>query len=104
MATFGTPTLGPPLLPGRPGPVTLIAAVGIALGALGLLLAVIMLFAAEGSADNATIMLVMAVVYGLLGAMQLTAALGLWQVKPWGRTFQLALSWIGASTSRRSRT
>jgi hypothetical protein len=64
-------------------------------GALALLLAVIMLLAAAGTKSDAGLMVGLGAVYGLLGAAQLAAGLGLWTLRPWGRALQVALSWLG---------
>ena len=82
----------------RPGIVTLLAVLQL-IGATASLLAALVMMAATvvGGSQNQSqpgIML-LALVFGALGAAQLVCGLGLLKLKAYGRTLQLVFAWVG---------
>ena len=77
----------------RPAVITLLAVLNGIGGPLLLLLGFFALLggAAEGDALGATL----SVIYLVIGGVQLACAVGLWQLRPWGRQLQIGLSVFG---------
>ena len=84
-----------PVTAKRPGIVTLLAVLQLGQGAFLLLVAMVCVaVAAQHSADSVAVA-VAGVLFGLLGALQVACGIGLWNLKGYGRTIQLAFAWIG---------
>jgi double zinc ribbon protein len=49
----------------------------------------------EGDTSGAGVAAFVGVVFLALGGLQVVCGIGLWKLKPYGRTIQLVLSWIG---------
>ena len=82
----------------RPGIVTLLAVLQFFGGGVWMLAAVaclVMAVVGSGQPQNDAVMLVVAVVCGAIGGLQLACGHGLWNLKPLGRTLQIVFSWIG---------
>ncbi len=82
----------------RPAIVSLLAVLQIIGGAFWMLGAIVGLVRAvlgSGEPQADAIMLVVAVVCGVIGGLQLACGAGLWQLKPIGRTLQVVFAWIG---------
>ncbi|MGH9390027.1 MAG: hypothetical protein ACRD1Z_10455, partial [Vicinamibacteria bacterium] len=81
----------------RPAVISLLAVLHFLLGPLmllGGLVAVAVSFSSEGSAERGLMMGVGAF-YALFGALSIVCAIGLWNLKSYGRTIQLVYSFIG---------
>lgn len=76
----------------RPGLISVIAVLDILGGCLVLFAAVAILLTAR---DESGFMVGLGGIYLLLGGGQLAAGIGLWTLKPWGRTLQIVFSVIG---------
>jgi hypothetical protein len=89
---------GPPALSAtgfvRPALITLVAVLQF-IGAGVSLLAAAAYFAVAALGDTPGVVLIGAAMLGASGAVQLACAIGLWRLRPWGRTIALVLSWIG---------
>ena len=82
----------------RPPIITLLAILQFIGGGVWVLAGIALLATAvigSGQPQGDAAMLVAAVVLCGLGALQLTCGLGLWHLKPSGRTLQLVFAWIG---------
>jgi len=76
----------------RPGGISVLAVLNILGGAFSLLagLAIMTTSTEEGAA-----VVGFGVVYLLIGGIQITTGIGLWNLRPWGRTLQIVLACIG---------
>lgn len=99
-STCGAPTSGgvQPAVLKRPAIITVLAILQFIGGGIWVLGAIAMLAVAvigSGQPQGDAVMLVVAVVMGAIGGLQLTCGVGLWNLKPSGRTLQLVFAWIG---------
>jgi hypothetical protein len=78
----------------RPGLISLIAVLQFG-GAGMLLLAAAAYIVLDVTGDAPAAALIVAAVCGAGGAFQLACGLGLWRLRPWGRTLALVSSWVG---------
>ncbi len=82
----------------RPAIISLLAVlqfIGGAFWMLGAIVALVRAVIGSGEPQADAIMLVLAVVCGVIGGLQLACGAGLWQLKPIGRTLQIVFAWIG---------
>jgi type II secretory pathway pseudopilin PulG/uncharacterized membrane protein (DUF2068 family) len=80
----------------RPGVITLIAVLHFIGAAVAALLVLSALWGvSRASSDGPIFTIIMAIVCTAIGTVQLIAGMGLWSMRPWGRTFQIVLSSIG---------
>lgn len=80
----------------RPGAITLLAVLQF-IGGPVLIVSAVAVAAAPAFADTGNAVATVAVAIALLGCgvLELVCGIGLWQLKRYGRTIQLALSWVG---------
>jgi hypothetical protein len=77
----------------RPGLVTLLAVLQF-IGA-GVSVIVCLLLALPASRESPPAMVLLAVLFGGAAAIQAACGVGLWKLKPWGRTLQIVLAAVG---------
>lgn len=87
----GAPVSPTTLVLKRPSIVTLLAVLNFLGAGAGLLFAVVVFAFARDASDAFVIGFLIAT----LALLQLRCGLGLWDLKPYGRTLQLVLAWIG---------
>jgi general secretion pathway protein G len=83
----------PETLVKRPALVTLLAVLDAIGGAVALLAGIAVLLLGLSSGDALSVAL--ALIYLVLGGASLACAIGLWRLRPWGRTLAIALSIVG---------
>ena len=79
----------------RPAVVTVLAVLQFLGAAIWLLAAIMTAAAAAMDAEQAGVAAGIAIVVAGAGALQLSCGLGLWRLRPHGRTLQLVFAWIG---------
>lgn len=89
----GTP-VGGRATPKRPTLVTVLALLHLLGAAFGLLVGIVAVTSAGADSAGALEAVVGLVLLGL-GVVQLACGIGLWMLKPWGRTLQIALAVVG---------
>ena len=86
-----------PVVVKRPAIVTLLAVLQWLGAGLWLLLAasLLMFLPASGGSDDAMVAMGVGTFFAVLSALQILCGVGLWNLRPWGRTMQLVFAWIG---------
>jgi type II secretory pathway pseudopilin PulG len=79
----------------RPVAISILAVLQFIAAALWLAAALVTIVVALGTANRDPFVALVVLFLGGLGALQLTCGIGLWRLKGFGRTIQLALSWLG---------
>ena len=77
----------------RPSGITVLAVLN-ALGA-ALMIPIALLVLATARGEEAAVMIGVGILYLVAGALSLAAAVGLWKLRPWGRSLQIGLSVFG---------
>jgi ribosomal protein L40E/type II secretory pathway pseudopilin PulG len=77
----------------RPAGITVLAVLNGIGAAIMLLFAVLVVTTARG--DEAPLMIGIGIAYLIAGVLALAAAIGLWKLRPWGRSLQIGLSIFG---------
>ena len=100
LASTVPPSTGPAFGPGPPlarhGAVTVLAVLDVLVGLACLLgLAVGVFGAAQGSGEDRVTAIVLIPVYGILALVYFGAAIGMFQLRNWGRILQMTLAFIG---------
>ncbi|MCU0304247.1 MAG: zinc ribbon domain-containing protein [Thermoanaerobaculales bacterium] len=85
--------LSPGELVRRPALVTLLAVLDAIGGAFALLAGIAVLLLGLSSGD--TMSAALALIYLVLGGVSLACAIGLWRLRPWGRTLAIGLAIVG---------
>jgi hypothetical protein len=96
----GTPVASAANLPAvvkRPAIITLLAVLQWLGAAFWLLIAAgqLMFVPAPANPTEAAVGMFVGVFFAVLSALQILCGVGLWNLRPWGRTMQLAFAWIG---------
>jgi type IV pilus assembly protein PilA len=97
-AQIASPGTDAPRELSRPGIVTLLAVLQFIGAAVSLLAAVVMLAATAlsyGKDEGQPLGVLLAILFGGLGAAELVCGIGLLKLKSYGRTLQLVFSWVG---------